>query len=136
MRVRYRGAQYKMKYLLEVKNIKHAKSLGEIFTSWYKHSSEVHTETVANNIAAALGFTVDPTVFKRSVRLYLPLEDPTSAAEFDRSYQRLLADHQRWRGFTLDKALSEIDQDDRGHWFIRMVQCRWSGVHKSRPISM
>ena len=120
MRVRYGGGQYKMKYLSEAMNIEHADSLGSIQMYWRKNSSEVNTETVVNNFAAALGFTVDPTFFKRSVRLYLPLEDPTSSEEFDSAYQRLLADHQRWRGYMPEKAFAAIDRDDRGHWYIRM----------------
>ncbi len=120
MRVRYSGGQYKMKYLSDAINIEHADSMGSIQMNWRKNSSEVNTETVVNNLAAALGFTVDPTFFKRSVRLYLPLEDPTSSEEFDSAYQHLLADHQKWRGYTPEKALSEIDRDDQGRWFIRM----------------
>ena len=120
MRVRYRDAQYKMKYLSEARNIEHAFSPSKIFRYWRNNSSEVNTETVVNNLAAALGFTVDPTFFKRSVKLYLPLDDPTSKEEFEHAYQRLLADHRQWSKHTPEKALAEIDRDDRGHWFIRM----------------
>ncbi len=120
MRVRYRDEQYKMKYLSEAMDIEHADALSKIHMHWRKHASEVNTETVVNNIAAALGFTVDPTFFKHSVRLYLPLQDPTSQEEFDRAYQRLLADHRRWSGYTPDRALARIARDERGYWFIRM----------------
>ena len=120
MRVSYKDSEYKMKYVSEAKNIEHATSLTQIHMNWRKHSFEVNTETVVNNLAAAIGYTVDPTFFKRSVRLYLPLKDPTSAAEFDREYQRLLADHQRWKGYMPEKALAEIDTDEQGRWYIRM----------------
>ncbi len=120
MRVRYGKAQYKMKYLAEAMNSEHALSLSNIHRYWRKTSPEVNAETVANSLAAALGFTVDPTFFKRSVKLYLPLADPTSAEEFDQAYQRLLADHQRWRGHRPEKALADINQDAQGRWYIRM----------------
>ena len=119
MRVEYQGKEYKMKYLSATMNIDKTDSLVKILRAWRNHSSEVNTETVVNNLAAALGFTVDPTFFKRSVKLYLPLKDPTSTEEFDRAYQRLIADH-RWKFYLPEKAFSEIDRDDRGHWFIRM----------------
>ena len=120
MRVRYRGKQYKMKYLSEAMDIESAPALWETYLRWRKHASEVNTETVVNNLAAALGFTVDPTFFKPSVRLYLPLEDPTSAEEFDHAYQRLLADHQRWRGYSPARALAAVNTDAQGRWYIRM----------------
>lgn len=119
MRVRYGGEQYKMKYLSQTMNVGQTDSLAKTLRAWRNHSSEVNTETVVNNLAAALGFTVDPTFFKRSVKLYFPLDDPTSQEEFDTSYQRLLADH-HWKFYLPEKAFSEIDRDDHGHWFIRM----------------
>ena len=120
MRVRYGGGQYKMKYLSQAMDIEHADSLGKMRRYLRKGATEVNTETVVNNLAAALGFTVDPTFFKHSVRLYLPLEDPTSSEEFDQAYQHLLAEQQNWIGYRPEKAFSEIDRDDRGHWYIRM----------------
>ena len=119
MRVRYGGSQYKMKYLSATMRVDQTNSLVKILRAWHNHASEVNTETVVNNLAAALGFTVDPTFFKRSVKLYLPLKDPTSTEEFDQAYQRLLAD-QSWSFYLPEKAFSDIDQDERGHWFIRM----------------
>ena len=120
MRVRYGKDRYKMKYLSATKPIEQADTVSGIFGYWRNNSSEVNTETVVNNLAAALGFTVDPTFFKHSVRLYLPLADPTSAKEFDRAYQRLLTDQEHWHDYMPEQAFAEIDRDDRGHWYIRM----------------
>lgn len=120
MRVRYRGKQYKMKYLSATKSFEQSTLLRKIVRYWRKHGFEVNTETVVNNLAAALGFTIDPTFYKRSVRLYLPLDDPTSEEEFEHAYQRLLEAQRRWDGHTPDKALSDINTDAKGRWYIRM----------------
>lgn len=121
MRVHYKGKRYKMKYLSQADNIEHTSSLSRLHMNWRKHSSEINTETAVNNLAAALGFTVDPTFFKSSVKLYLPLKDPTSAAEFAQAHQRLIAAQRHWRGYGRPEiALSDVHTDDRGHHYIRV----------------
>ena len=119
MRVRYGGWQWKMKYLSAAKKLEHTTNVAKLIAYWKQHGSEVNTEMVVNNLAAALGFTVDPTFFKRNVRLYLPLDDPTDAEEFERERQRLLAAQRKW-GNRPQQALSDINTDVQGRWYIRM----------------
>ena len=119
MRVRYGGWQWKMKYVSATKKLEHTTNIGKLIGYWKQHASEVNTETVVNNLAAALGFTVDPTFYKRSIRLYLPLDDPTDAEEFARERQRLLTVQRKW-GNRPQQALSDIHTDAQGRWYIRM----------------
>lgn len=119
MRVRYGGWKWKMKYLSSGFAIDQSDSFVRAFSNFRQTVSEVNSETVVNNLAAALGFTVDPTFFKANVRLYLPLDDPTDAKEFAHARQRLLVEQRKW-GNNPDSVLAEVDSDDRGHWFIRL----------------
>ena len=119
MRVRYGGWQWKMKYLSAAAKVQHATNVANLVGYWKQTASEVNTETVVNNLAAALGFTVDPTFFKASVRLYFPLADPTDAAEFERARQRLMQTQRKWASRP-QQALADVNTDPRGHWYIRM----------------
>lgn len=128
MRVRYGGRQWKMKYLSPAAKVQHATNVFNLIGYWKQNTSEVNTETVINNLAAALGFTVDPTFFKTSVRLYLPLDDPTDIEEFERQRQRLLQAQRQW-AIRPQQALADVNTDVRGHWYIRMrsvsLERRW-----------
>ena len=119
MRVYYGDWRWKMKYLSRGEEMQHSIHPGDFISSWKGSSSEVNTETVVNNLAAALGFTVDPTFFKNSVRLYLPLDDPTDAEEFARARQRLLREQKKYSN-NPEQALADVNTDARGHWYIRM----------------
>ena len=128
MRVRYGGWRWKMKYLSAAAKLQHATDVVSLIAYWKQTASEVNTETVVNNLAAALGFTVDPTFFKNSVRLYLPLNDPTDAEEFEQQRQRLLQEQRQWANRP-QQALADINTDEHGHWYIRMrsvaLERRW-----------
>ncbi len=119
MRVRYGGWQWKMKYLSTAARLQHAANPIDLVAYWKQAASEVNTETVVNNLAAALGFTVDPTFFKARVRLYLPLADPRDAVEFERQRQRLLHVQRRWANRP-QRALADVQRDAKGHWYIRL----------------
>lgn len=64
---------------------------------YYSQSTlESQTETVVNNLAAALGFTVDPTYYKETVRLFLNDkfvkggERATNKTNFDKAHKNLV----------------------------------------------
>ena len=72
--VRYGKKQkWKLKFLTDKHN---ANSLIEPIEAIKRIivSSEVNVEPAVNNIAAMLGFTIDPTYYKEKVRMYLPDE--------------------------------------------------------------
>ena len=119
MRVRYGGWQWKMKYVSETFALSKIINPTHLLVALRKSGHEVNTETVVNNLAAALGFTVDPTFFKASVRLYLPLDDPNDAEEFEQQRQRLLQTQRRW-GNRPQQVLADVNADERGHWYMRM----------------
>ena len=136
MRVRYGGQQWKMKYLSAMAKVQHATDMVRLVSYWKQNTSEVNTESVVNNLAAALGFTVDPTFFKTSVRLYFPLADPTDAAEFERARQRLLQRQRRW-GNRPQQALADVNTDAHGHWYIRMRSVSLERrAHADRDVSV
>jgi hypothetical protein len=68
--------KYKLKFPVAVPMPSTAGSLGTAFAYFRSNVKENQTEFVANNLAAALGFTVDPTYFKSRAKLYL-LKEPT-----------------------------------------------------------
>ena len=100
-------------------NLQHATTPLTWLAYWKQSAFEVHTEAVVNNLAAALGFTIDPTFFKASVRLYLPLDDPSDAVEFEQQRQRLLQTQRKWWNRP-QQALSDVHTDAQGHWYIRV----------------
>lgn len=55
----------------------------------YIWGSEVNTEPVVNNLAAALGFTIDPTYFKKKVRLYFE-DEVYENGKFDQALEKLI----------------------------------------------
>ncbi|MBX9766887.1 MAG: hypothetical protein K2X47_06415, partial [Bdellovibrionales bacterium] len=85
IRVDYKSGKiklkFKLKYQVEVAPTKNQSNPGLLYSSLMRSRSEVRVETAVNNLAAALGFTVEPTYYKRSVRLFLPDDnfDPKQA---------------------------------------------------------
>ena len=84
IRVDYKNGKtklkFKLKYHVDVAPPRKQNTFGNLYASLLKSRSEVRAETAVNNIAAALGFTVEPTYFKHSVRMFLT-DDGFSATE-------------------------------------------------------
>lgn len=83
-----KGPKWKLKLLVDkVSNAYKTdlRSVMEILLS----AAEVNAESVANNLAAAIGFTVDPTYFKRKVRLFFDVE-VYEKGSFEEAYQALM----------------------------------------------
>ena len=120
MKVEWQGQRWKIKYLSQAKQMTKANNLGSIAMYWRKYGHEVNTETVVNNLAAALGFTVSPTYYKRSVRLYFEQDDPQDVEEFDRFYQKMVDEQGNWRGYDPLPAFSDIQVDEQGRYYLRL----------------
>ena len=121
MKVLYQGKKWKLKYETENADITKATTFASIIQRWTHSGKEVHVETVVNNLASALGFTVIPTFYKRSVRLYLPQKDPTDEEEFDRLYQKMLREQSVWDEDRVPYIhLSDVQQDEEGRFFVRI----------------
>ena len=75
MKIDYRGFEMKMKFFISAATADQASTLFDVIRLFLRIDSEVRSEFVANNLAAALGFTVDPTYYKKRVRLFLPDDD-------------------------------------------------------------
>ena len=72
MEVTYQGFKMKMKFGIVERPLDEAGNILEMFHLLHDASfGETRTEFVANNLAAALGYTVDPTYFKKEARLFL-----------------------------------------------------------------
>ncbi|MCB9228684.1 MAG: hypothetical protein H6618_03650 [Deltaproteobacteria bacterium] len=88
-------------------------------------SSEVNIEPAVNNLAAMLGFTIDPTYYKKVVRLYLPEEAYESYDSFDVYLnQKVIGElNERFRGqdvWNIRSAFEKIREDEEGKKYIEM----------------
>ena len=92
----YKGKSWKVKYLVGVTDIGKSMNFLDVFSRFRKYGQEVNTETAVNNLAAALGYTVNPTFYKKSIRVYLPQEDPSDVDEFNALLKKLLAEMTYW----------------------------------------
>ncbi len=70
MRININGVRFKAKVMAPTPFPEDGMSLGEVVSFFRHQSSEVRTEFVANSLAAAIGFTVNPTFYKRRMRLF------------------------------------------------------------------
>ena len=121
MKVDYRGFEMKMKFIVNMITPDQANTVFDVLRLFRRIDSEVRCEFVANNLAAALGFTVDPTYYKKRVRLFLPDDfDPELAqtsegrrglrAKFERAKEELLDDlENRRRNSSLEEGLLRWD---------------------------
>ncbi len=62
---------YKLKFEVDVPSPAEGGTALSAMITYTKQHFETQTESVVNNLAAALGFTVDPTYYKKSVYLFL-----------------------------------------------------------------
>lgn len=114
-------SKWKLKFITD----KHASAvnlsnpLSEIYK--YAQGSEVNTEPVVNNLAAALGFTVDPTYFKRKVRVYLEGNNQ-NRKEFLKKLSKLTTSlSERYPGRqNTGSAFKNIKQDQNGQFYVEM----------------
>ncbi|MBT3981112.1 MAG: hypothetical protein HOE90_07145 [Bacteriovoracaceae bacterium] len=84
MAVMISGQKFKLKFITNKLKAPPHMSILETFERFMMHGMEVNVEPVTNNIAAALGFTVDPVHFQKSIRLYLP------GSDFNKSYEKFI----------------------------------------------
>ncbi|HXH74249.1 MAG TPA: hypothetical protein VNJ08_04745 [Bacteriovoracaceae bacterium] len=82
---------------------------------------EVNVETVANNLASAIGFTVDGTYYKDIVKLYFE-KDIYEKGEFDSEYARMveILDTHYGHIYNTASALKNIKIDSSGKKYIEL----------------
>jgi hypothetical protein len=71
--VRLGGQDWKLKYVTDRRDVGRRRNPAKIYQKRWQ-GSEVNVEPVVNNLAAALGYTVDPTYYQERVFLYFPDE--------------------------------------------------------------
>ena len=71
MEVRFKGLRMKMKFRSPRFLLDKFTNITDIVRFYRNRNGEVRSEFVANNLAAALGYTVDPTYYKKKIRLFL-----------------------------------------------------------------
>lgn len=120
MRVIYEGQKWKMKFSMQKQDIRQAITLGELISRRLGSATEVHVETAVNNLAAAVGISVTPTYYKRSVRVYFDQEDPMDKEEFDRLYGEMLLEQKRYRSTAEPISLSDVQRDEEGQYYLQM----------------
>ncbi|MDE3270121.1 MAG: hypothetical protein OYH77_07545 [Pseudomonadota bacterium] len=120
MRVIYGGQKWKMKFSMQKKDVRTAMTPSQLLSRRFGSPTEVHVETAVNNLAAAVGISVTPTYYKRSVRMYFEQDDPTDKAEFDRLHSDMLIEQKRYRSISDPISLMDIKQDEEGQYYVQM----------------
>ena len=71
MKVKYKGLEMKLKFNTPQQEPGQVTNISDVIRFFMRYDGEVRSEFVANNLAAALGYTVDPTYYKKNIRLFL-----------------------------------------------------------------
>ena len=112
------GVKFKLKFIT---NKHEAKAQINEGSEIIKHlqGSEANVEPVVNNIAAAIGYTVDPTYFKKAVRLYIS-EDEFGEGSFEKVREDLIEELTEKYGVSSNaqSALNDVHIDDDGKKYI------------------
>jgi hypothetical protein len=103
---------YKVKFVTDRQGLK----TDDIYAEAMKvlQGAEVNTETVVNNLAAALGFTVDGTYYKDRIRVFFPnkvYEKDGFDKEYEKMYKMLT---ERWAPYNnTGSALRSVKIDEK-----------------------
>ncbi len=127
------GREYKVKFTSQMDGPLATTGLGAPFARGHANGSEVRTENVVNPIAAAIGYSVDPTYYKKSARVFLdkgPKDGESKEeyrARFEKKRQEIISGMKRGSDGTLDPrgawkhevALGNVQFDEAsGRYFI------------------
>lgn len=125
---------YKMRFKIRlIEEHQDTRGLIEPILNLIKTGSEVNSHPVVTNLAAALGFNIDPHFFKKNVRAYLPNDqfDTLKGAEYDQAFDaaqsdllRALVQQAKELGTTWDfgQALGRVGRDESGRKYIAMSE--------------
>ncbi|HXH30984.1 MAG TPA: hypothetical protein VNJ01_09250 [Bacteriovoracaceae bacterium] len=86
--VKLGSATFKIKFTTDREAVREGPSLINAFDKVMR-GGEVYTETAVNNLAAALGFTVDGTYFKNSIKVFFP-DEVYEKGQFEAEHQKML----------------------------------------------
>lgn len=113
-----KNSKFKIKFITNKHQSTETLSEGN-FLFRHIQASEANVEPVANTLAASIGYTVDPTYFKKKVRLYFP-EKIFGKNSFETERLKLIKSlEDRYNKFSNPKsALSNIQEDENGRKFL------------------
>lgn len=113
-------SKWKIKFITDKQGYRSQKNLFEEIGK-YIVGSEANTEPVVNNLAAALGYTIDPTYYKKKVRLYFE-EEVYEQGLFEDAHRDLKRNvRERYVGLmNTDSALSTVKTDENGKKYLEM----------------
>lgn len=120
--VHYGKAKFKMKFITHKQG---ASASGDLYDDQARffQNSEMDAELVVNKLAAMLGFSVEPTYFKKTVRLYLPKKYYQNPG-FEAAYKKLLGDvkNRFENSWNATSAFQVVKKDKKGKPYIEMRQ--------------
>lgn len=87
---KYKKDKWKIKYLVNKVGGFNSTNIGALVEMMF-NASEINVESAANNLAAALGFTVDPTYYKHKIRLFFE-DDVYFEDRFDEAHKKMLTE--------------------------------------------
>ncbi|MBT3981144.1 MAG: hypothetical protein HOE90_07305 [Bacteriovoracaceae bacterium] len=119
MNVRIRDQKFKLKFITnKLEGV--ARSDFKSITSRLLIGSEVNTESAVNNIAAAIGFTVDPTYYQHQIKFYFPKKFYKKDGDFDLELARFIESLQREfkEIVNIESAFRNIKVDEDGNQYV------------------
>ena len=128
MTVKIGDQKWKLKYLTHRQDAGTSINPSKIYKKRYM-GSEVNVEPVVNNLAASIGYTVDPTYYQKEIHLYFPEKVYTGTAQeqaeqFELARDKLLDDISSfYPDVNVPSAFQNVRQDDSGRRYIAVRGC-------------
>ena len=123
--VRMGGHDWKMKYVTHRRDMPFTLNPGRVFQKRWL-GSEVGVEPVVNNLAAAIGYTVEPTYYQERVRLYFRgrvyrgTEDE-QARKFEAAREEMILTlDEAFPGSNIRSAFQSVNVDEQGRRYIEV----------------
>lgn len=125
MTVELGDQKWKLKYLTHRRGAGRSLNPAKIYQKRWQ-GSEVHVEPVVNNLAAALGYTVDPTYYQERVHVYFSDRvyrgtDAEQAARFAAAHDEMIADlTAAFPDANVASALQHVRVDEDGRRYLEI----------------
>lgn len=100
----------------------------------YFQNSELDAEQVVNNLAAAVGFSIEPSYYKQKVRVYFP-ENVYTSGSFDQQHAELLAALKKRFAYSWNTPSAfmkiKVDENGKKYFEVRGVHLEMRSIKKS-----
>ncbi len=119
------GQVWKLKYVTHRRKSPFSLNPSKIYQKKWL-GSEVTVEPVVNNLAAAIGYTIDPTYYQEKVHLYLDEDnykgDPEEQRHrFEKDRQKMIEDlEESFHAANIRSAFKSVHRDENGRLYVEV----------------